>query len=172
MSARLLRRLVALYPAPWRRRYGAELRDLIDELVARGERSRGRVALELLAGAAGEWWRRMHWAVAVGLAVCVAAVVSVAAITSGGPAPHTRAAAQAPATHGPRRHAPSITVPQPQSQTCSADLATPCAHGGCTVLVGGATQDTMLLLSPPPGHRRECASGRPVRPHPIYVGER
>jgi len=51
------RRLLVLYPRDWRDRYGAEVADLSDELIAAGETSRLRSALDLFGGAATERWR-------------------------------------------------------------------------------------------------------------------
>jgi protein-S-isoprenylcysteine O-methyltransferase Ste14 len=51
------RRLLVLYPRGWRDRYGAEVADLADELIAAGETTSRRAALDLLAGAAAERWR-------------------------------------------------------------------------------------------------------------------
>jgi protein-S-isoprenylcysteine O-methyltransferase Ste14 len=49
------RRLLVLYPRAWRHRYGGEIIRLTEELIARGETSPGRAALDLLAGAAAAW---------------------------------------------------------------------------------------------------------------------
>jgi len=51
------RRLLAVYPRPWRDRYGAEVADLADELIAAGDTTPLRAALGLLAGAGVERWR-------------------------------------------------------------------------------------------------------------------
>jgi protein-S-isoprenylcysteine O-methyltransferase Ste14 len=51
------RRLLVLYPRGWRDRYGAEVADLADELVAAGETTRLRSMLGLFGGAAAERWR-------------------------------------------------------------------------------------------------------------------
>jgi protein-S-isoprenylcysteine O-methyltransferase Ste14 len=51
------RRLLALYPRRWRDRYGAEVADLADELIAAGDTTPLRAALGLLAGAGAERWR-------------------------------------------------------------------------------------------------------------------
>jgi protein-S-isoprenylcysteine O-methyltransferase Ste14 len=69
------RRLLVLYPRGWRDRYGAEVADLADELIAAGETTRLRSALGLFGGAAAERWR-----VATSRAVLVpAAAAAVAA---------------------------------------------------------------------------------------------
>lgn len=51
------RRLLTLYPRNWRERYGSEVAGLADELIAAGETTPLRAALDLLAGAAAERWR-------------------------------------------------------------------------------------------------------------------
>jgi protein-S-isoprenylcysteine O-methyltransferase Ste14 len=51
------RALLALYPRRWRDRYGAEVADVADELIAAGETTPLRAALGLLAGAGAERWR-------------------------------------------------------------------------------------------------------------------
>jgi protein-S-isoprenylcysteine O-methyltransferase Ste14 len=51
------RPLLALYPRGWRDRYGAEVADLANELIAAGETTRLRAAADLLGGAAAERWR-------------------------------------------------------------------------------------------------------------------
>jgi protein-S-isoprenylcysteine O-methyltransferase Ste14 len=51
------RQLLALYPRRWRDRYGAEVADLADELIAAGDTTPLRAALGLLAGAGVERWR-------------------------------------------------------------------------------------------------------------------
>jgi hypothetical protein len=58
MRRRLLHALVALYPPAFRRRYGRELHDLVDELSEREPRRAIRSAVGLAGGAAAEWWRR------------------------------------------------------------------------------------------------------------------
>jgi protein-S-isoprenylcysteine O-methyltransferase Ste14 len=68
------RRLLGLYPRRWRDRYGAEVADLADELIAAGDTTPLRAVLDLLAGAAAERWR-----VATGRAVLVPAAAAAAA---------------------------------------------------------------------------------------------
>lgn len=54
MRRLLLRAVLALYPRTWRQRYGQELKDLLDDLDRNGTRSRTRMMLSLVAGAAEE----------------------------------------------------------------------------------------------------------------------
>jgi hypothetical protein len=58
MTRRLLHALVALYPPAFRRRYGRELHDLVDELSEQESRRLVGSALGLVGGAAREWWQR------------------------------------------------------------------------------------------------------------------
>lgn len=51
------RGLLALYPRGWQHRYGSEVADLAEELIAAGETTPTRAALGLFAGAAVERWR-------------------------------------------------------------------------------------------------------------------
>jgi protein-S-isoprenylcysteine O-methyltransferase Ste14 len=67
------RRLLPLYPRKWRERYGSEVAELADELVAAGETTPLRATLGLLAGAAAERWR-----VATSRAVLVPAAAAAA----------------------------------------------------------------------------------------------
>jgi len=67
------RRLLALYPRAWRDRYGTEVADLADELVAAGETTPLRASLGLVAGAAAERWR-----IAASRAVLVPAAAAAA----------------------------------------------------------------------------------------------
>ncbi len=54
MTGRLVRWPLALYPRSWRNRYGAEVADLTDELIATGETTALRAGLNLILGAAIE----------------------------------------------------------------------------------------------------------------------
>ena len=54
MTRRLVRWPLALYPRSWRNRYGAEVADLTDELIATGETTALRAGLNLMVGAAIE----------------------------------------------------------------------------------------------------------------------
>jgi protein-S-isoprenylcysteine O-methyltransferase Ste14 len=67
------RRLLALYPRRWRDRYGAEVADLADELIAAGDTTSLRAVLDLLAGASAERCR-----VATSRAVLVPAAAAAA----------------------------------------------------------------------------------------------
>jgi protein-S-isoprenylcysteine O-methyltransferase Ste14 len=77
------RRLLALYPRRWRHRYGAEVADLADELVAAGDTTPLRAALGLLAGAGAERWRVLTTrAVLVPAAASAVAVGAIAVLVS------------------------------------------------------------------------------------------
>lgn len=88
MSRRLLRTVLMLYPRGWRRRYGRELHELIDELDRNHDRSRVGMVAGLLGAAAHERSRSlgafiMTTKAPLGLAATaiVAAVVVVVAIS-------------------------------------------------------------------------------------------
>ena len=67
------RRLLALYPRGWRDRYGGEVAELADELIAAGDTTPLRAVVDLLAGAGVERWR-----VATSRAVLVPAAAAAA----------------------------------------------------------------------------------------------
>jgi protein-S-isoprenylcysteine O-methyltransferase Ste14 len=75
------RRLLALYPRPWRDRYGAEVADLADELIAAGDTTPLRAALGLLAGAGVERWRVATSRAVLTPAIAWAAVAGAIALT-------------------------------------------------------------------------------------------
>jgi hypothetical protein len=72
MKTRAIRVLIALYPRPWRERYGSELENLTLEVIRRGESARALVVLDLIRGAATERLRA-HPAAASILAAAAAA---------------------------------------------------------------------------------------------------
>jgi protein-S-isoprenylcysteine O-methyltransferase Ste14 len=76
MNRRLLRLILALYPRDWRQRYGTEVADLAQDLVADGERTPWRSALDLLAGAAKT---RARAVTAAPTATIAGAVIAVSA---------------------------------------------------------------------------------------------
>ncbi len=85
MNSWLFGLLVALYPKAWRERYSKGVGDLSAELLAAGETTRLRLALELVASALVERVRSLHrarLAVLSGCAVLVLALVS--ALVMGG----------------------------------------------------------------------------------------
>lgn len=83
----LLDRLLRIYPRIWRERYGDELRDLVDEMVAKNEFSETRVTFGLLVSGLVERVRSARLSrrtvVVAGMALAVVAV-GVAAIMTGG----------------------------------------------------------------------------------------
>jgi len=88
-----------LYPRRWRERYGGEVHDLADELVAAGETTAPRAAAGLVVPAALERSRSLRRPAAklalVGLALIAVAGISLAAVASSrSPAP--RAVASKP----------------------------------------------------------------------------
>jgi protein-S-isoprenylcysteine O-methyltransferase Ste14 len=76
--------MLALYPRGWRDRYGAEVADLADELIAAGEATPLRTVLDLLAGAGAERWRVItSRAVLVPTAASAAAAAGIALAVRG-----------------------------------------------------------------------------------------
>jgi hypothetical protein len=91
VKARLSRSLLMLYPRAWRERYSEELTDLSAELLAAGEVSRSRLALELTTAALAERahsWNRTHTLAvllgSVALIVVVAALLATNTLGLGG----------------------------------------------------------------------------------------
>jgi protein-S-isoprenylcysteine O-methyltransferase Ste14 len=70
------RRLLTLYPRCWRDRYGAEVADLADELIAAGDTTPLRAVLDLLAGAGAERWRVITSRAVLGPAAAAGAVAA------------------------------------------------------------------------------------------------
>jgi len=83
VTARLVRAPLALYPRPWRERYGDEVADLIGDLVAAGDTTSLRAGLDLVAGASVERWRAVTRSrpVALTFAVTIVTVTALAVAT-------------------------------------------------------------------------------------------
>ena len=84
MSNRLLRAILLLYPRAFRRRYGPEMQDLVNELEAAGDRSRLRLVGGLLLSAAAERLRavRLDARLAIHALAGVAALGTIVGVTS------------------------------------------------------------------------------------------
>jgi hypothetical protein len=78
MNPFVMRALLALYPRDWRDRYGAEVARLTDELIAKGETTPWRGALDLVASAVVEWGRALADLRHAALVTAVAALIAVA----------------------------------------------------------------------------------------------
>ncbi len=76
MSNRLLRIILALYPRSFRRRYGREVQDLVNDLEAASDRSRLWLVSELLVSAMAERLQavRSHARLTISTLVVVAAL--------------------------------------------------------------------------------------------------
>jgi hypothetical protein len=133
MSYRLLRILVALYPRRWRRRYGAELEQLIVELTSDASLSRLRLVTNLFASATLERIRgRGVRAAGTTVLVACAAGVSVVTATAAPPSPpHTSSSSgrPAPITDG-SRYAVSASAPESDPAICVS--RSPHPHGQST----------------------------------------
>jgi hypothetical protein len=73
--------VLAAYPRAWRDRYGEEVGDLFEELVASGESTPSRLVVGLLAHAVAERLHSFHRSRRAVLAVCVVAAVAVSGAT-------------------------------------------------------------------------------------------
>jgi hypothetical protein len=80
MNRPLLRALLALYPRPWRDRYGAELAILTGDLISAGEITPLSALLNLAGGAALEWGRVLAGSRRAAAATALAAIMAVAGI--------------------------------------------------------------------------------------------
>jgi small-conductance mechanosensitive channel len=76
VSNRFLRAVLSLYPRGFRRRYGTEVQDLVNDLEAAGDRSRLSLVSGLLMSAAAERLR----AVLLDIRLAVPALLAVAAL--------------------------------------------------------------------------------------------
>jgi hypothetical protein len=168
MTRRLLHALVALYPPPFRRRYGRELHDLVDELSAREPRRALVSATGLVGGAVGEWWRRSRpVAVAALLVPALALTVGIALATrSGAGAPGARlTAVPRQARRIPAQRLRGYVAPG-GGRTC---FVTGCGENACPVLVapvlpGRREGQTTVQAAP-------CAPAKQkrVRPRAVFV---
>jgi hypothetical protein len=88
VKARLFRSLLMLYPKNWRERYSEEVADLSAELLAAGEVSQSRLALELTKSALAErarvWHRTRTLAVLLGSAALIVVVAALLATNTFG----------------------------------------------------------------------------------------
>jgi hypothetical protein len=84
MTNRLVRAVLTLYPRGFRRRYGPEIQDLVNELEAAGDRSRIRLVGGLLASAAAERLRaiRLDARLAIPTLAAVVALGTIMSVTS------------------------------------------------------------------------------------------
>jgi hypothetical protein len=168
MTRRLLHALVALYPPAFRRRYGRELHDLVDELSVREPRRALRSATGLVGGAAGEWWQRSRPAAVAALLVpALALTVGIGLATRSGGGGRT------PGHTTFERHARPIPaqrlrayVDPARGRTC---FVAGCGQDACPVLVapvpqGGGTRRTSAQATP-------CApvKQKRVRPRAVFI---
>jgi hypothetical protein len=119
VSNRLLRAVLALYPRAFRRRYGAEVQDLVNDLEAAGDRSRLRLVSGLLISAAEEQLRAARQPARLTMAtlLAVAAVgMTVVVNWSRGRQRFPRPVAGA-ATHTPRAFRSSTRLGQDTSSS-------------------------------------------------------
>jgi hypothetical protein len=127
MNRHLLAGLLALYPRPFRDRYGAELARLTDELISAGEITPLLAVLNLAGGAALEWGRVLTGSRRAALAVTAAAVIAAAGSL-------TVAAAGISYLTGQAR--PPGTPASARGVSAPAAIAQPAA--GCTAMMNPA----------------------------------
>jgi hypothetical protein len=152
MSSRSVRFILALYPRSFRRRYGREVQDLVNDLAAAGERSRLWLVSGLMVSAVSERLQalRSHARLTVPTLVVVAALgATVELHWSHGGQRFPRAAASA------RGYLPPTTEPSTRRGTVDA------ATGRAIPLPGSAAAANGRL--PPPPLMRTKASTRPWR---------
>jgi hypothetical protein len=89
MNRHLVRLLLMLYPRPWRDRYGPEVVRLTQELIAVGETTPARGALNMAGAALAERLRVLAYSTRTAVAMAVAALLAVAGsfYASGHPRP-------------------------------------------------------------------------------------
>ena len=78
MNRHLVRLLLTLYPRPWRDRYGTEVVRLTQELIATGETTPTRGALNMAGAALAERFRALADSPRAAVAMAVAALLAVA----------------------------------------------------------------------------------------------
>jgi hypothetical protein len=152
MSNRIMRALIALYPRAFRRRYGTELRDLLEELEGAGDRSRLRLVGGLLAGAATERLRATRPAAARSIIAVIALAVSASIPLMSTSATHHVIEATAPTLEGmPVTSAPPLPRPLPV-MAVGALPTPPTTRDGRAHLVG--PRPVPIASSVAPAHAR------------------
>ncbi len=129
MSSRLTRALLKLYPRRVRKRYGAELLDLQDELRAQGDVSRIRMIRDMLAGALLLRPARRARLV-IGAALVIAGLAVTGAIVSG------------PGTGSPSRSSHSHVRLGAKNLRLAVKTATAVPYGSCFVGSGTSCSST------------------------------
>jgi hypothetical protein len=135
MSDRLVRAILALYPREFRRRYGPEVKDLVNDLEAAGDRSRLRLVGGLLVSAAAERLRavRLDARLAIHTLAAAAALGTIVGVTSSPGGRHlarTVAAALPPTTSiTPPARVKLPTGGRPIAVSGSADMSAPTFAG-------------------------------------------
>ena len=178
MSSRTVGILIGLYPRAWRRRYGAELHDLVVEMSRRGERPGWRLGSDLILAAAGERLRgsRRQAAGAV-LLLGVVATVAVVVALGAHPGPSTLTA-QAPRPHSHPHHratryrATAYRATTPLGHPCFVGAGSACGGPPCRELIATAravspTDAAHRAIPATTGSR--CASGPDAHPHTLFV---
>ena len=139
LDPRLAWLLMMLYPRAWRDRYGAEVLRLTRELIAAGETTPARAAVNLACAAVVERCRALGHAWRPALAVSVAALLALAAglsVTS-----HVHRAASADAAPAPA----SLVRFLCSSRSAPGSRKVPSGQPGQPVVFAGPDQGTVRL---------------------------
>jgi hypothetical protein len=152
LDPRLAWLLMMLYPRAWRARYGAEVLRLTRELIAAGETTPARAAVNLACAAVVERCRALGHSWRPALAMSVAALLALAAglsVTS-----HAQRAVSASAAPAGAAPGPAILA----RYLCSLPRAAPGLRKGPTP----RSRPPIVLVLPSQGAHRLCVQ---VRPH-------
>ena len=125
MNRHLLRALLALYPRPWRDRYGAELASLTQDLISAGEITPLSAVLNLAGGAALEWGRVLAGSRRAAAATALAAIMAVTGIV------YLTSPARPPGGPASVRSAPQPEV-APMPAMAEVARVRPGPYPGCT----------------------------------------
>ena len=153
LDPRLAWLLMMLYPRAWRDRYGAEVLRLTRELIAAGETTPARAAVNLACAAVVERCRALGHSWRPAMAVSVAALLALAAglsVTS-----HVHRAASAGAASASAAPAPAGLV----RFLCSFPRPAP----GLEKIPSPRPRPPVVLVLPGQGARRLCVELRPRR---------
>jgi hypothetical protein len=122
MRGWLFRSLGKLYPKAWRDRYGGEVDDLSDELLAAGEVTRPRLVIELLCSGLSERLRSWHRARFVLVSGAVALVVLLTLALSLGGVFQGRPSTSPISTCGTARHVKVTGIKEVPSPTLTVKV--------------------------------------------------
>ncbi|MGA3354582.1 MAG: hypothetical protein ABSD85_15575 [Acidimicrobiales bacterium] len=173
----LFRCLELLYPKAWRERYGDEVGDLSEELLAAGEVKRPRLVLELICSGLVERlrsWHRRRLAVVSG-SVAVVVLLATAALVTNGFAPEATTSLRATPVgwdslaYGPFQVSfpPQFLMITPEpGGVFQATVPSLSASGGCLGPVSGTVVCLLPMHQAPPAYAGETV----INGVPVYFG--